>query len=175
MASLRSLILWVAAFHYLFVVVAADAETCDAPTKLSNSAFVFVKPHANTEATRQLVVDKLTKAGVSILSETDIGGTEIDKRGLIDQHYYSIASKATILPAKKIPVPAEKFEDAFGESWQLVLREKRAYNAMEACKMFDCTPAELNDAWQKAEAVKFGGGFYCGEDKVLTFLAFSMG
>ena len=141
---------------------AADADTCDAP-KLSNSAFVFVKPHANTPATRELVSDKLTKAGVTILSESDIDGVEIDKRGLIDQHYYSIASKATILPAKEIPVPADKFEEAFGEPWERVLKDNRACNAMEACKRFECSPSELNDAWQKAEAVKFGGGFYCGK------------
>jgi hypothetical protein len=33
---------------------------------------------------------------------------------------------------------------------------------MEACRNFDCTPMELNDAWRKAEraskVVKFGGG-----------------
>jgi hypothetical protein len=110
-----------------------------------------------------LVVDKLTKAGIKIRSESDIDGVEIDKRGLIDQHYYSIASKATILPAKEIPVPADKFEEAFGETWGLVLKENRACNAMEACQRFDCSPSELNDAWQKAEAVKFGGGFYCGK------------
>jgi hypothetical protein len=147
-------------------VHAKDAETCEVPSispkKLSNSAFVFVKPHANTPATRDLVVDKLTKAGIQILEERDIDGVEIDKSGLIDQHYYSIASKATILPAEDIPVPVDKFEETFGESWATVLKEKRACNAMEACQRFDCSPAELNDAWQTIETVKFGGGFYCG-------------
>lgn len=146
------------------VVVAKDIDTtCEATNKPSNSAFVFVKPHANTPATRELVMGKLTKAGITVHSESDIDGTEIDERGLIDQHYYSIASKATILPAKKIPVPGEKFQETFGESWGLVLKENRACNAMEACKRFDCSPLELNDVWQKAEAVKFGGGFYCGK------------
>lgn len=129
---------------------------------MMNSAFVFIKPHANTAATQELVVDKLAKAGIKILSQVDIGGEEIDKKGLIDQHYYSIASKATIVPPEEIPVPPDKFEEAFGESWETVLNDKRACNAMEACERFQCTPMELNEAWGKVKAVKFGGGFYCG-------------
>jgi len=146
---------------------------------LLNSAFVFVKPHANTEATQKLVRDKLTEAGITILSESDVDGKTIDEKKLIDQHYYAIASKATILSAKDIPVPADKFEEAFGEKWEKVLSEDRAVNAMEACKRFNCTVAELNNAWQKVQAVKFGGGFYCGlvkykRKKLYVFNAFFM-
>lgn len=72
------------------------------------------------------------------------------------------ASKATILPAKDIPVPRDKFQASFGESWDSVLKEGRACNAMDACKRFECDAVALNDAWQKANVVKFGGGFYCG-------------
>ena len=73
------------------------------------------------------------------------------------------ASKATILAPKDIPVPPEKFEESFGESWSKVLSEGRAANAMEACERFQCDPQSLNDAWAKSEKViKFGGGFYCG-------------
>lgn len=139
----------------------APEGTCEV-TKLLNSAFVFVKPHANTLATQALVSRKLRDAGIAILSEMDIDGKTIDEQKLIDQHYYAIASKATILPAKEIPVPADKFIEAFGESWETVLKEKRACNAMEALKRFKCTPDELNAAWNQAKVVKFGGGFYCG-------------
>ena len=61
-----------------------------------NSALVFIKPHANTLLTRQLVTQALIKAGCSILSEGLINGTDIDSQKLIDRHYFSIASKATI-------------------------------------------------------------------------------
>jgi hypothetical protein len=68
-------------FSFLLVlsqVHAKDAETCEVPNispkKLSNSAFVFVKPHANMPATQDLVVDKLTKAGIQILDEQDFDG-----------------------------------------------------------------------------------------------------
>jgi hypothetical protein len=92
----------------------------------------------------------------------------------------SIASKATILPAKEIPVPKDKFQENFGESWDTVLQEDRACNALEACKRFDCDAVALSDAWQKSpKVVKFGGGFYCGkvsmnEKELYVFNAFFM-
>ncbi len=132
------------------------------PQKLLNSAFLFVKPHANTEKVRELVTKKLESEGIKILSQLDIGGEEIDSKGLIDQHYYSIASKATILSADEIPVPKDMFLESFGEEWEDVLKDGRASNAIEACKRFECTPEELNETWRSVPAVKFGGGFYCG-------------
>lgn len=131
--------------------------------QLKNSAVVFIKPHANTEATRNLVKTKLLNAGLTIVSEREISGAEIDEKKLIDQHYYAIASKATILSPKDIPVPADQFVQEFGERWKDVLTADKACNAKEACKRFQCTTGELNRAWGQAEkVVKFGGGFYCG-------------
>mmetsp|Transcript_17864 Transcript_17864/g.49539 ORF Transcript_17864/g.49539 Transcript_17864/m.49539 type:complete len:380 (-) Transcript_17864:228-1367(-) len=161
----------------------SEDDTCSSSIRRNskNSAFVFVKPHANTAATRELVKQKLSDANVRILSEISIPGTKIDRKKLIDQHYYAIASKATMLDAKDIPVPASKFEAAFGEPWAKVLGDGRAFNAMQACKYFACTPEELNEAWQKVDNVaKLGGGFYCGpmsmNDKppIYVFNAFFM-
>jgi hypothetical protein len=69
-------------------VQASEAGTCEA--ELLNSAFVFIKPHANTENTQKLVQDKLVKSGIKILSEREIDGSVIDEKKLIDQHYYAI-------------------------------------------------------------------------------------
>lgn len=77
-------------------------------------------------------------------------------------HYLTTASKATLLSADDIPVPKDKFETTFGESWDKVLAEDRACNAMEACARFNCDATALDVAWQKAKVTKFGGGFYCG-------------
>jgi len=157
---------------------ALAVEEC--PSTLLNSAFVFIKPHANTEKVRAFVQSKLKDAGLTILSESDIDGTVIDEKKLIDQHYYAIASKATILTPKDIPVPPEKFETAFGEKWETVLAEGRAYNAMEACDKLECTADELDKAWGSAKVTKFGGGFYCGlvsygkKDPIYVFNAFFM-
>ena len=67
----------------------AASSTCAA---LKNSAFVFVKPHANTPAVQSLVRQKLVAAGCVILSEVDIDGKTIDQNKLIDQHYYAIGT-----------------------------------------------------------------------------------
>ncbi|KAL7578315.1 hypothetical protein ACA910_012726 [Epithemia clementina (nom. ined.)] len=156
-----------------------ETKTAD----LLNSAFVFVKPHANTPATQELVRKKLTESGITIISEIDIDGATIDKKKLIDRHYYAIASKATILPAKDIPVPVDKFKESFGEAWEDVLKENRVVNAMDACERFGCDAQELDVAWRSAEnekkVVKFGGGFYCGlltfkDQKLYVFNAFFM-
>jgi hypothetical protein len=69
---------------------AASEKTCDA--NLKNSAFVFVKPHANTPMVQKLVREKLVAAGCTILSEVDIDGKTIDEQKLIDQHYYAIGT-----------------------------------------------------------------------------------
>lgn len=61
-----------------------------------------------------------------------------------------------------MPVPPEKFEEAFGESWTKVLQENRAYNAMEATKHLGCSVSDLEEAWKTAKVTKLGGGFYCG-------------
>ena len=55
---------------------------------LTNSALVFIKPHANTTATKDFVATKLKGSGCTILTEGSISGTEIDSLKLIDQHYY---------------------------------------------------------------------------------------
>lgn len=39
----------------------------------------------------------------------------IDEKKLIDQHYYAIASKATILKPDQLNVPADKFKEQFGK------------------------------------------------------------
>ena len=132
---------------------------------MNNSALVFIKPHANSEAVRTFVNDVLTAKGCHILSEGEIAGTEIDEKKLIDQHYYAIASKATILKPEeyfKPDVLGAKFQEEFGESWDTVKSEDRVFNAMDACAKFECDAAALEVGWRAAKVVKFGGGYYCG-------------
>lgn len=167
------------AISYKMTKSSTSSEPKTPPPK--NSAFVFVKPHANTELTQNLVRTKLQDANITILSEKDIDGPTIDSQKLIDQHYYAIASKATILPASEIPVPTDKFEAEFGEPWEVVLKENRAANAMDACKRLGIDASELDTAWGEAKkVVKFGGGFYCGllemegKEPLYVFNAFFM-
>ena len=74
---------------------AAADNTCDAGA-LKNSAFVFVKPHANLPATQTLVKKRLSEVGLVITAEGDIDGATIDKNKLIDQHYYAIGKYSTV-------------------------------------------------------------------------------
>jgi hypothetical protein len=92
--------------------VQASEGTCVA--ELMNSAFVFIKPHANTEKTQKLVREKLGKSGIKILSERDIGGDVIDEKKLIDQHYYAIGkfnliTESRISPNIGYPVISQSF------------------------------------------------------------------
>ena len=84
----------------------------------------------------------------------------------VPQHYYAIASKATILTPDKLNVPADKFKGQFGLEWADALATGDVVNAMDACAKFGCDADALDKAWAAAkkakQLVKFGGGFYCG-------------
>ena len=62
-----------------------------------NSAFVFIKPHANTKVAQDKVTAEFKRRGIQIRQEGELTGEKIDEDMLIDQHYYAIASKATLL------------------------------------------------------------------------------
>jgi len=131
-----------------------------------NAAFVFIKPHAVTDKVKELVKAGLEAKGLKILKEGSIKGEVIDKKKLIDQHYYSIASKATILTPDKLNIPEDKFLEQFGLSWKDALAAGNVYNAMDGCKKLDIDADEMDRQWAKCKSgkklVKFGGGFYCG-------------
>ena len=144
----------------------------------AQSAFVFIKPHANTPQVRALCMSKFAEAGISVLGDGEITGPEIDSQGFIDQHYYAIASKATILKPKDLNVPLDKFKENFSEDWPTVLAEERVFNAIDVQAKLGISPDELEEKWDKSNKVKFGGGFYCAcidtDKKIYTFNAFFM-
>jgi nucleoside diphosphate kinase len=147
-------------------------------------AFVFIKPHACTDKVIELVKSKFAEVGVKILTEGEIDGATIDSKKLIDQHYYAIASKATIMTPDQLNVPKDKFKETFSEEWDTVLAEGRVLNALDACKKLEIDADAIDAAWGEAKAakriVKFGGGFYCarveleGKDPLYTLNAFFM-
>jgi len=104
-----------------------------------------------------------------VVASGAISAEDIDSKQLIDQHYYAIASKATILRPADLNVPNDKFEAHFGEPWAAVLERGAALNAMDACGYFGVDAAGLNKIWLEAQAggklVKLGGGFYCAKLK----------
>lgn len=134
-----------------------------------NYAFVFIKPHANTGQTRTLVSATLRDKGVKVLSEGEITAEQIDTNMYIDQHYYAIASKATILKPKQLESQSfeGKFKEMFHESWSSALDSNRLFNALDAKSYFGVDTAGITAIWDRAakakKIVKLGGGFYCGQ------------
>jgi hypothetical protein len=53
-----------------------ESAVCETPTK--NSAFVFIKPHANTPDTQRLVADTFKSKGIKVLTEGELTGEQID-------------------------------------------------------------------------------------------------
>lgn len=150
---------------------------------VKNQAFIFIKPHAVTDKVKELVKGKLLAQEMEIKKEGSIEAEEIDKRMLIDKHYYAIAAKATLKKPSELNVPKEKFKEAFGVSWDDVLKEEKAFNAKDACEKLGVDAVEIDRLWGEAKKAKkiqkFGGGFYCGElpcgsDTIFVFNAFFM-
>lgn len=136
------------------------------PGKPKNSAFVFVKPHAVTPAVNKMVREGLEAKGLKVTSEGTLTSEVIDKKKLIDQHYYAIASKATILKPSELNVPKDKFQKQFGLSWEDAQAKGVVFNALDACAELGCDADQMAKAWgackKAGNLVKFGGGFYCG-------------
>jgi len=144
-------------------------------------AFVFAKPHANKGDVIDLIKKTFDEKGISVLKEGSMTGPEIDQGKFIDEHYYAIASKATMKEPSELNIPKDKFHDKFGEKWDDVLSAGRALNAMDAKKKLNVSADELDAIWGAAKKadrlIKFGGGFYCGylkDHDLYTFNAFFM-
>ncbi len=134
---------------------------------VKNSAFVFLKPLAVTDKMKEVVKETFEKKGIKILKEGEIKAADIDKKKLIDKHYYAIASKATLLKPDKLNVPADKFKAQFGVEWADVLKDGKALNAADACETFGLDADGLDkinsEAKKSGNLVKLGGGFYCAK------------
>mmetsp|Transcript_18753 Transcript_18753/g.29798 ORF Transcript_18753/g.29798 Transcript_18753/m.29798 type:complete len:380 (-) Transcript_18753:209-1348(-) len=140
------------------------------PKVEKNTAYVFVKPHAVPPATIALVKNKFASNGIAVTSEGSLDSKEIDEKKLIDQHYYSIANKATLSKPKDLNPPAKKtaeFAKMFGMSWEKALADGLVYNAADACKELGVDGGEMNKLFGAAKkggnSIKFGGGFYCAK------------
>merc|ERR1711957_960424 len=103
---------------------------------LKNAAFVFVKPHAVTDSTNAMVEKRLVEKGLKITGEGTLTSEVIDEKKLIDQHYYAIASKATILKPHQLNIPKDKFKAQFGKYWDVALENNECCNALDACTEF---------------------------------------
>jgi hypothetical protein len=140
----------------------------------TNSAFVFIKPHAckgkSPEKVQSLVENSFKFHGIRITDKGEMKAEVIDSKMHIDTHYGAIASKAVKLQPKDLNVPDKgkaAFADLFGETWESALKAGKVYNAKDGAAKLNTDSSGLNDMWskldKKKELIKFGGGFYCGK------------
>jgi len=136
----------------------------------TNTAFMMLKPHANTEAARDFVFRHLEQAGINVRKHGEIDAEAIDAHGMIDNHYGSLADKALRQrPADLLvrPEAEQAFQEAFGLTWQEALDRDLAVNAGEAMRKLQCSEGDLERLWAPLELgvgkVKLGGGCYVGK------------
>lgn len=142
----------------------------DAAPLTTNSAFMFVKPHAVTDATKEYIGAELAAKGFTVKTEGELDNVTIETKKLIDNHYYAIANKASLTLPKDLH-PPQKGQDAFAEKWGLTwaaaLEQGLVLNAVDGCKKLNIDGNEMDTLWAKTkkagELIKFGGGFYCGK------------
>jgi len=153
----------------------------------TNSAFVFIKPHAckskTPEKVESLVESSFAKHGIRITGKGSMAAETIDKNMHIDTHYGAIASKAVKLQPKELNVPDKgkaAFEKMFGESWDSAVAAGKVYNAKDGATKLGVDGAGVDAKWSKLsrgkDLIKFGGGFYCGklEEDVYVMNGFYM-
>jgi len=141
----------------------------------TNSAFVFIKPHAckgKPGSVESVVEGKFKESGIRVTDKGEISAEEIDKNMLIDNHYGAIASKAVKLKPSELNVPdkgKKQFEAAFGESWDSAVAAGKVFNAKDGAEKLGIDAEGVNGEWSKLtrgkNLIKFGGGFYCGKVK----------
>lgn len=155
---------------------ALKAQVDDLQVQLSgktNSAFVFIKPHAckgTPGKVEELVEGSLSRAGIRITGKGEMLAETIDKNQHIDTHYGAIASKAVKLKPSELNVPEKgkaDFEKMFGEKWDDAVKAGKVHNAMDGAAKLGVDGAGLGAKWGKlkrgVDLIKFGGGFYCGK------------
>lgn len=141
----------------------------------TNSAFVFIKPHAckgKAGSVESVVEGKFKDSGIRVTDKGEITAEEIDKNMFIDNHYGAIASKAVKMKPSELNVPEKgkkQFEAAFGESWDSAVASGKVYNAKDGAEKLGIDSEGVNAEWGKLtrgkDLIKFGGGFYCGKVK----------
>lgn len=155
---------------------ALEKQVKDLQVQLSgktNSAFVFMKPHAckgKEGAVEAVVEDRFKASGIRVTGKGEMLAEQIDKNMYIDTHYGAIASKAVKLKPSELNVPDKGkagFEKMFGETWDAAIQAGKVYNAMDAAEKLGLDAAGVNEKWSKLkpgkDLIKFGGGFYCGK------------
>ena len=114
---------------------------------LKNSAFVVIKPHAVADKVKKRVQKTFQAKGIEIQKEGGIEAAEIDKRMLVDRHYYSIAFMTTLKKPTERNIPMDKFKEFFGVDWDEAVEAGKVFNAKDACEKLQIHADAMNEMW----------------------------
>jgi len=123
----------------------------------SNSAFMFIKPHAVTAAVKSFVASYLAARGIKIVGEGELDNKTIESKKLIDNHYYAIANKASLTKPVDLNPPAakqEEFKEKWGLSWDAANEQGLVYNAVDGCTKLGLNGDTMNTLWAKTKKAK---------------------
>mmetsp|Transcript_123366 Transcript_123366/g.356585 ORF Transcript_123366/g.356585 Transcript_123366/m.356585 type:complete len:436 (-) Transcript_123366:126-1433(-) len=139
----------------------AGVESTAAPT--DNVAIVFLKPHAATTQARIMVPAFLKSKGVQVLRTGSVSSADVDRAGIIDRHYSSIARVGMQRDpaALELGAAAEaKFEEHFGVSMKDALAAGAVHTAATALEALKVSTSEFQELWLAAGCEKLGPGLY---------------
>jgi len=126
----------------------------------TNTALVFVKPHAVNEPTCSMVRVKLEGAGCSIEKEIVISSKEIEEGGLIDAHYGTLAELAMDTDPRALNPSADlkqRFQEQFGVEWDDAPLQT---NGAASAALGGLDGNELEAMWRRGPFLKLAPGCY---------------
>ena len=137
-----------------------------APGEDVNTAFVFLKPHAVTNAADKLLRDHFSTNLENSIIVSDGTLAAMDLGPIIDQHYGTLSRRAMLLHPREIPEPKESvladFVETFGMTWHEALEKNTLVNIAGCQKIMPgMKDANLLEArWRSGKCVKLMPGTY---------------
>lgn len=130
---------------------------------MNNTALIFIKPHAVGEESTAFILEFLKDKGITFLSDGRLTAEEIDSRGIVDEHYFAIATAAVTKTPDRLEIgeeAREKFSSAFGVEWARTLSEGKILNCAQAKERLGGSGRELNERWKAGVQTKLAPGLY---------------
>ncbi len=129
-----------------------------------NQALIFIKPQAlRTEAVK-LIRDTLEEKGIEIIASGTLGSDEMNRRKIIDRHYFAISHSAVDIAGRDFqftPQEEAAFESEYGVSLSDVRGSGRLVNAHEALEhLKGDSVSRLNSLWRSGQNTKLASGLY---------------
>ncbi len=132
--------------------------------KMQNEALIFIKPHATNPTAVNLIETFLQDKAIELLDKGTLSSEEIDKKGIVDRHYFAIANAAAMNKPSQLKLSAQaiaNFEDGFGVSWSESCQQGIVLNGVDLqAKMGNISGVDLNKMLSSVKQVKMAPGLY---------------